>query len=68
MTYCTGCFLYNFGIALIGEGISDLFYATTNGYNGTFSWKKYTKQKIISLAISATTAGVGTIGNTLEKC
>ena len=59
-----------FGNALIAEGINDMVYATVAGLTGTFSWKDRAIQKVISVAISIVTAGMGalaTIGKTAVK-
>jgi hypothetical protein len=49
----------NIGLALISEGVGDMIYAIEAAISGNFSWNAYLKHKIISLACSILTCGVG---------
>ena len=47
------------GMSLVAEGISDIFYAYRAYRSRQFNWMDYTKQKLVSIAISVATAGYG---------
>ena len=46
------------GMSLMAEGISDIFYAVAGGVTGKFSWKEYAIQKAIGLTFTVVTAGL----------
>ena len=46
------------GMSLISEGLSDLLYAYRAYSTRQFSWSDYTKQKVVSIAISVASAGL----------
>lgn len=48
----------NVGNAFIGEGISDLIFATSALASGHFSWKDYRQHKIQSLILTTVTFGI----------
>jgi hypothetical protein len=47
------------GNALISEGVGDIQFAIEAAIKGDFSWSKYLEHKLISLACSIVTCGVG---------
>jgi hypothetical protein len=47
------------GNALISEGVGDIQFAIESAIKGDFSWSKYLAHKLISLACSIVTCGVG---------
>src|SRR5690606_30313653 len=57
--------LCTFGLAaplfqmLISEGIGDMVFAIQGAMEGNFSWKGYYQHKVMSLALSIVTMGVG---------
>jgi len=51
-------FAPNIGMGLIGEGVGDIMFAVQCIKQGSFSWKEYGKQKLISMAISLATGAV----------
>ena len=51
------------GLGLITEGINDMVYATIAGLTGTFSWKDWAIQKVVSLSISLLTGGIGMLSS-----
>ena len=53
-----------FGDALIAEGINDnMLYGTVAGLTGTFSWKDWSIQKVICVALSIATGGMGALAS-----
>ena len=58
------CFGFvNIGQMLICEGINDMVYATMAGLSGTFSWRDWAIQKVISMALSLLTCGIGKLAS-----
>ena len=47
------------GNALISEGVGDIQFAIESAIKGDFSWSKYLEHKLISMACSIVTCGVG---------
>ena len=53
-----------FGDALIAEGINNnMLYGTVAGLTGTFSWKDWSMQKVICVALSIATGGLGALAS-----
>ncbi|XP_025153364.1 uncharacterized protein LOC112588266 isoform X2 [Harpegnathos saltator] len=59
MTYMAG--------ALVSEGISDIFFAISAFRSGYFSWKSYMHHKVMSLAITGLTFGLGAMFSSASK-
>lgn len=54
---CCGC--PQIGMFLLAEGVGDMVYAVQTGLTGSFSWRAYAMHKVVSLAISFATCGIG---------
>ncbi|EFN87607.1 Protein translocase subunit secA [Harpegnathos saltator] len=53
--------------ALISEGMNDIFFAISAFRRGSFSWKSYMHHKVMSLAITGLTFGLGTMFSSANK-
>ncbi|XP_042263836.1 uncharacterized protein LOC121895074 [Thunnus maccoyii] len=56
-----------FGLGLIGEGVSDMINGIVGMVTGTFSWAEWAINKSISIGISLLTAGFGAVKNVVTS-
>ncbi|EFN87608.1 Protein translocase subunit secA [Harpegnathos saltator] len=53
--------------ALISEGVNDIFFAISAFRSGYFSWKSYMYHKVMSMAITGLTFGLGVMFSSANK-